>query len=193
MRPLLLAVFLCAPVFAAGPLIIGGRGGAALNDSTSYSFGGRGVDLPGASYTIGPTLGVRLPVGFSVEGDALYNRQTLGVLPVDVPGLSQDWWEFPVMLKFTPGRSWVAPVLGAGVTVRHIRDFGGVPSFLLTRSTSSTSVGFVAGGGVRFKAGPVAITPEVRYSRWDSGSFAQSVADLFGGRNQVQLLVGLTF
>lgn len=193
MRYVLAMLVVCSQAFAAGPVIVGGRGGAALSDSSDFGFGTNNVDAPGYNFAVGPTLGVRLPLGFSVEGDALYNRQTLGLglLGLDT---HQDWWEFPVMAKWTAGRGAIAPVLGAGVSVRHIRDFGDVPSYLFSRSTESTSVGFVAGGGIRFQAGPVAITPEVRYTRWRSPNFTQSLIDTFvGGRNQAQVLVGFTF
>jgi hypothetical protein len=200
MRALFLLLVVCLNSFAAGSLgslIIGGRGGAALNDNSNFSFRGAGIDAPGVNYAVGPTVGVRLPLGFSVEGDALYNRQTLGL--GQIAGISgfnthADWWEFPAMVKFTVGRGPIAPVLGAGVSVRHINNFGSVPTFLLTGNTSANSVGFVAGGGLRCRLGAVSITPEVRYTRWDSGSITQSVVDaVTGGRNQAQILVGITF
>jgi hypothetical protein len=140
-------------------------------------------------------VGLKLPLGFSVEGDALYNRRTLGIGLGNV-GINthSEWWEFPVMGKFTMGRGPIAPVLGAGVSVQHINNFGDVPSYLLTRSTNQNSVGFIASGGVAFRVGPVSVTPELRYTRWNGSSFTQSLADtLTGGRNQAQVLVGITF
>jgi hypothetical protein len=105
-----------------------------------------------------------------------------------------DSWEFPVMLKYTIGHGMIAPILGAGVSARHINNFGSIPSYLLTGSTSANSVGFVAGAGFGFHAGPISIIPEVRYTRWQSGTLAQSIVDSFiPGRNAVQVLVGVTF
>jgi opacity protein-like surface antigen len=150
----------------------------------------------GRNFAVGPTLGVRLPMGFSVEGDALYNRRSfdLGIAGIDALGFHSDWWEFPVMGKFTPLGGPISPVIGAGVTVQHVRNFGDVPSYLFTGSTRSTSVGFVAGLGVRFNTGPVSVTPELRYSRWNDRSWTQSALNaITGGRNQAQLLVGITF
>jgi hypothetical protein len=196
MRSTFFLLFLAANAFAATSFIIGGRGGAALTDSATSSFRGIAGEALGHTYTVGPTVGVRLPLNFSVEGDALYNRRSLGLGLAGIGGLntSADWWEFPVMLKFAPGTGSIAPVLGAGVSVQHIRGFGNVPQYVLMGSTSANSVGFVAGGGVQFRLGPVAVTPELRYTRWSGSTFTQTIANaLTGGRNQMQLLVGFTF
>src|SRR5204863_2987073 len=113
-------------------------------------------------YEVGPTVGVKLPLGFSVEGDALFRRETVNFSPVQLFNASvhSDSWQFPVMLKYRGGVDHViSPVLGAGITVRHVNDFGNVPSYLVNGlSTSANTVGFVAGGGVRFKMGPVDVT-----------------------------------
>jgi hypothetical protein len=42
--------------------------------------------------------------------------------------------------------------------------------------------------------GPVNITPELRYTRWNSGSLTQSLVDtVLGSQNQIQVLIGVTF
>jgi opacity protein-like surface antigen len=98
------------------------------------------------------------------------------------------------MLKFTAAHHLISPVIGAGVNVRHINNFGDVPSYLFNASTSANSVGFVAGAGVAFHAGPVSITPEVRYTHWQSDSLAQSLVNaLTSAQNSTQVLVGFTF
>ncbi len=195
MRSLFLFLALAASASAASPLIVGGRGGAGLTANNGYITSALG--LSSHSYVIGPTAGVRLPLGFSVEGDALFNRQTLSIPQIGLfngLGTHADSWEFPVMLKFTPGRSAVAPVLGAGVSFRHINNFGSIPSYLLAGDATQTATGLVAGGGIRFKAGPADITPEIRYTRWNGGGLAQSLLNaLTASRNQAQVLVGITF
>jgi opacity protein-like surface antigen len=148
-------------------------------------------------FEVGPTVGFRLPLGFSVEGDALFKREGLSLGQFGgFSGLSthSDSWQFPVMLRFTAGHQPIAPVLGAGVSVRHINNFGDVPSYLFNSSTSANTVGFVAGGGVRFKVGPVDVTPEVRYTRWGGNSFSQSLLNFLPlNRNEASFLVGITF
>jgi hypothetical protein len=190
MRTFMVVLAIAANGFAASPLIVGGRGGLPVTENSNFFSSALGTST--RSYTIGPTAGVRLPLGFSVEGDALFNRQTLN-LPL---GLSThvDSWEFPVMLKLTPGDSTVAPVFGAGMSFRRNDGLSNIPSVFLSGSTSRFEAGFVAGGGLRFRAGPIDITPEVRYTRWNRDSLAESLLNvLTQNRNQVQFLVGFTF
>jgi hypothetical protein len=195
MRALLLIFLVSLNAFAGGPIMIGARGGTSFSNNNLLSS--VATTSLTHSYLIGPTAGIRLPLGFSVEGDALFKRQTLSLgrlIGLSGIGTHADSWEFPVMLKFAVGNAAIAPVFGAGVTVRHVNSFGDVPSFLLASTTSANSVGFVAGGGVRFQAGPVSITPEVRYTLWNGGSFAQSLLDtITGSRNEATVLVGVTF
>jgi hypothetical protein len=193
MRKVLLGLVVCASAFAEGPLMVGARGGMGLTDSFGGFAGSFGPGLTNRQYLLGPTVGVRLPLGFSVEGDALWRRDTLGLGIGGLGGLSThfDSWQFPVMLRYTGGESAVSPVFGGGVSVRRLEDFG---SLAAAGTTSSTSVGFVAGAGLRFKAGPVDITPEVRYTRWNSRGLVDSIAGtLLGTRNQADVLIGFTF
>jgi hypothetical protein len=193
MRALLAFSLVSLNAFAAGPLIIGVRGGAPFTDTNTVAGAvTNSLGIAERRFQVGPTLGVRLPLGFSVEGDALYSRQSLDLF--QFASTSSSSWEFPVMLKFTAGHGAVAPVFGAGATVRHISDFGAVPSFIFNGATSPNTVGFVAGGGFRLKLGPVNITPEVRYTRWSGDSFSQSFLNLLPlSRNEGSVLVGVTF
>jgi hypothetical protein len=195
MRFLCTLFILSTSAFAASPILFGGRGGATFSDNpSSFASGINGIS-PSKTYVIGPTVGVRLPLGFSVEGDALYNRQNLnfGQIGGFSAGTHADSWEFPVLMKFTAGQGMIAPVFGAGVSVRHINNFGTVPSFLFG-STDANTVGFVASAGFQFRAGAAHITPEFRYTRWQSNSLAQSIIDSFvPGRNAAQVLIGITF
>jgi hypothetical protein len=179
--------------------MFGARGGTALTDNTGNAIGSITSNVLGHSYTVGPTLGVRLPLGLSVEADALYNRRGLGFGLSNLPSIAgfsthADWWEFPVMAKFSAGTGPIVPVGGAGVSVQHVSNFGDVSSFVLSRSTNANSVGFVGSGGVRFGLGAVSVTPEIRYTRWNGSSWRQAALDtVLGGRNQLQFLVGITF
>jgi len=197
MRAFLLLFSITLNTFAAGPIIFGARGGVPFTNSNNSLTGALNSISPTQRYEIGPTVGVKLPLGFSLEGDALFNRETLNIgqfAGINVGSTHSDSWQFPAMLKFTAGRQAIAPVLGAGVVVRHINNFGDVPSFLFSGSTSANTVGFVAGGGLRFKVGPVDVTPEVRYTRWGGNSFSQSLLNLFPlNRNEASFLVGVTF
>src|SRR5689334_23036202 len=84
--------------FAAGPLMFGVRGGLPFtNDSLTSSFSSLAATK---RYEVGPTVGLRLPLGFSVEGDALFNRESLNPGGLNIGNLHYDSWQFPVMLKF---------------------------------------------------------------------------------------------
>jgi hypothetical protein len=190
----LLCLLVCAgSALAEGPLLFGVRAGVPFRVTDSI-LDRAGVGDNVQRFLIGPTLGVRLPLGFSVEGDALYTRSSVRV--VRLAGISADLgggsWQFPVMAKYTaPWR--VAPVVGAGVSVRHTNQFAEVPSFLLGGG-GGTSVGFVTGLGLRVKAGPVNITPELRYTFWGGGSLSQSLLNLLPfSRHEAAAMVGITF
>lgn len=193
MRGLFVLSLLSLDAFAAGPLIIGVRGGTPFDSGNTITNAVRNsLGSTDRRFQIGPTLGVKLPAGFSVEGDALYNRQALNFF--QFAGTTSSSWEFPVMLKYTVGRQSVAPVFGAGVTVRHVSNFGSVPALLTSGATSPTTVGFVAGAGLRLKMGPVSITPELRYMRWGGDNFTQSFFNLLPlNRNEGSVLLGITF
>ena len=200
MRALFLLACSSIACFAASPIVIGARGGVPFTaaDTVASTLGGVS---PTHRFVIGPTVGLRLPMGFSVEGDALFKRESLNLGNfIGVSGLPgatthSNSWEIPIMARFTAGRGAVAPVLGAGVSVHHVNDLGSVPSFLLGNgSTATNRVGFVMGGGLRFKSGPLEITPEIRYTRWGGNSLSQSLLNILPlSRNEASFLVGFTF
>jgi Outer membrane protein beta-barrel domain len=201
LRAVFVLLLSAASSFAAGPLIIGVRGGVPLTDILDAVDNGR-VSTATKRYVVGPTLGLKLPIGFSVEADALFTR--LSVTATDTAnsravGVSANSWEFPIMLKFTAGRQAIAPFVGAGVSVRHLRDFGDIGPFIANTVdrdvvSNPNTVGFVLGAGLRFKAGALKISPEIRYTRWGTENIAQGFQQfLHSNKNQAQILLGLTF
>ena len=198
MRALIPLMLSAAQAFAAGPFILGARGGVPFTNTNDTIVNAIGDFGDSQTYKIGPTVGVKLPLGFSVEGDALFTRQTLRLGEFGrFNGLSanSDGWEFPVMLKFTAGNGTFAPVIGGGMAVRHMNEIAAIPSYIFNGPGSSNSIGVVAGGGVRFSMGPVAVTPELRYTYWTAGSgWRDSLANLWPwSRHEASLLVGVTF
>lgn len=201
MRRILTATLLCsASAFAAGPFLIGVRGGAPLNDVIRSVSSGAGVSAATKNYLVGPTVGLKLPLGFSVTGDALFTRLTIDVRAAAASASAHaNSWEFPVMLRFTAGSQWLAPVLGAGFSVRHLSDFGNIGDFITGSPNSpavvgkSNTVGFVLGGGLRFKAGPLSITPELRYTHWGANNISSAFHQVLRtNENEGQILLGLT-
>ena len=157
-------------------------------------------------YTMGPTVEARIPFGFRVEVDGLYQRVGLQTFSGPAPngqfmqiGERANAWEIPMLLKrrFTHGR--FAPYASAGAALRTIGDvhFDALtsyefPGFMAERqqftqaSGEPLAVGIVAAGGVSIKILPVRIEPEVRYTHWTSQRF-------LAGTEQVEVLVGVTF
>jgi hypothetical protein len=201
-RLILLGVFaqIC---FAESPFIIGVRGGVPLGDVINTVQSGSSISSSTDHYVVGPTLGIRLPLGFSVAGDALFSNVNISATSASQGSISASAssWEFPVLLRFTAGRQGIAPFVGAGVSVRHLSDFGNIGPFL-TNSPSTTgnvigtsaTAGFVMGGGVQFKIGALHINPEIRYTHWGSDHIADAFTNVIRTNdNEGQILVGLTF
>lgn len=187
--------------FAESPFIIGIRGGVPLGDVVQAVQSGSSVSSSTDNYVVGPTLGVRLPLGLSVAGDALFTRLSLSAnsgSPGSVSA-SANSWEFPVLLRFTAGHGAIAPFIGAGVSVRHLSDFGNIGPFLTNSGNSNSivdgpSVGFALGGGLQFRAGPLHISPEIRYTHWGSNQISNAFNNVIRTNdNEGQILVGLTF
>lgn len=200
-RLFLLAVL--APIcWAESPFIVGVRGGVPFTDVVQTVQTGGSLSSATDNYVVGPTLGIRLPLGLSVAGDALFTRlsisrnssgSTAGI------SASASSWEFPVLARLTLGGGVIAPFVGAGVSVRHLSDFGNVGPFLTGSSSNqsipgSTGVGFVLGGGLQFKLGPLHVSPELRYTHWGSNQLSNAFSSVIRtNSNEAQFLVGLTF
>ena len=201
-RFILLALFtpLC---FAQSPFIIGVRGGVPLGDVIQTVQSGSNISSSTDHYVVGPTVGIKLPAGFSVTGDALFTRLTFSATSASLGSVSASAssWEFPVLLRFTAARErGIAPFVGAGVSVRHISDFGNIGPFLTNSSSNSTNVigqaavGFALGGGLQFHAGFLYISPEIRYTHWGSNNIGSAFQNVIHTNdNEGQILVGVTF
>src|SRR5437870_13790465 len=100
MRAFLLLFPLAFNSFAAGPISFGARCCVPFNDTTSSITSGFGGLSSSQRFEVGPTVGVRLPLGFSIEGDALFKRETmsLGQFSGITASTHSDSWEFPAML-----------------------------------------------------------------------------------------------
>lgn len=199
---LILFAFFAQFCFGESPFIIGVRGGVPLGDVIHAVQSGSGIASSTDNYVVGPTLGVRLPLGFSVAGDALFTRLSLSTNSgsrLSSVSASANSWEFPVLVRFTAGHGGIAPFVGAGVSVRHLSDFGDIGPFLTNSAngnsiTSGPSVGFALAGGLQFHAGPLYISPEIRYTHWGSNQISNAFNNVIRTNdNEGQILVGLTF
>ncbi len=219
----LFIVFLNCCACAAQSITVGVIGGGRLTDDVS-TFPApvlNGVVSTESAfrrelrfYDVGPMIEIGLTHGFAVECDALYHRQgffsTFYHDTVYYTSRERDnSWEFPVLLKYKLRFAVLHPFVEAGVAPRTISgrvaetsqtDLStpvGPPPPLGPRVpvSYSPSVGFVAGGGLRFNLGQLGLAPQVRYTRWGTapvGGLYYSLGSTYSSnQNQVDVLVGI--
>lgn len=166
-------------VFAGSPLCaqlhFGVKGGAAFNDLVDTSGN---VQSRFQKWTLGPMAELDLPLGLGAEFNALY-RSTGYTTGTDFTASS---WEFPLIFKYKFPGVGIRPYVGAGWSFRNIGD---IPRF------AAGSQGFILSGGVRINAVLFKLSPEIRYTRWGSGS--PNPLSIVSGQNQVEGMIGLFF
>jgi hypothetical protein len=156
----------------------------------------------------GPEVEVRLPHGLSIEFDALYrhfgytNYEAFASSTVTTIGSSGNW-EFPLVAKYRFSAKRLRPYVEAGAAwdvISGLRNTAGAtPCSVVCENTdyppsanSRRTAGPVIGGGIDIHAFVIHVSPEIRYTHW-AQSYFNLDDDLHSGRNQVELLVGLTF
>jgi hypothetical protein len=203
-----LLVLLAIPLYAQ-TVSVGVKVGVPFSDPT----GPYGESRP---YTIGPTVEVRLPAGFAVEGSALYRRlgQTyaytygpnlLGA-PADttttlVNRMRGNAWDFSLLPKYYFNRRarW-QPFIGTGWTLRTIgwndkgstttdSPSGRVVNTFESHERSELAVGATAAVGVRLRTGRLSWIPELRYTRWGGQNTVYGPSR----RNEGGLYLGIRF
>jgi opacity protein-like surface antigen len=203
MRPVLLFLLGSISVFAQ-PFSAGIKAGVPLNDFLSAAGNGTfNYTAPTQRYIVGGMAEVRLPLGLGVEFDALYRKLGFngsGILGSDTISASGSNWEFPLLLKYRFHFPVVRPYLDAGVawdTIAGLKET--IVSVTLPVQSSpsdlqrNTTMGFVVGGGVDIHAVFLHISPEIRFTRWNSTQISDALGLLHSNLNQGEFLVGLTF
>jgi len=203
MRPVLLFLLGSISVFAQ-PFSAGIKAGVPLNDFLSAAGNGTfDYTAPTQRYVVGGMAEVRLPLGLGVEFDALYRKLGFngsGILGSDTISASGSNWEFPLLLKYRFHFPVVRPYLDAGVawdTIAGLKET--IVSVTLPVQSSpsdlqrNTTMGFVVGGGVDIHAVFLHISPEIRFTRWNSTQISDALGLLHSNLNQGEFLVGLTF
>ena len=149
---------------------------------------------------LGPCIEIGLPFRFRIEADVLYRRfsrtesfESIG----RIDRLSGNDWQFPLLVKFQDSRGHLKPFVSAGAALRHVWGLQGSTESFFNRPVIPPTVsrypayagkniqaGLVFACGVRYRMGPIAVLPEIRYTRWTSIS-------LQPGRHQLEFLLGL--
>jgi len=163
-------------------------------------------------YVLGATVEVRLPASFGLELDALYRRlnysgtvATNGLNTTTINSTSANAWEFPLLLKYRFGTKIVRPYVDAGFawdTLAGLKQ--SIRQTIATITSSSTTSspadlnkkgtsGFVMGAGLDIHVVLLHVSPEVRYTRWNSAHFKDPAGLVESKQNQAEFLVGITF
>ncbi len=212
-----LGTLLLSTAIAAYPqgLSVGVKAGVPLTDA--FHTGSNGplqFFSQTKRLTVGPTVELRLPFRLGVEFDALYKRLNYDrnanlVDALSLAATTGNAWEFPLLLKYglTPGP--IKPYVAGGVSFNNLSgltQFTRTTFFPGSRVTAGSGIplelrntfrsGAVVGAGLELHALVLRISPEIRYTRWDRDSFADSCCG--GGifrsnRNQADFLLGITF
>lgn len=201
MRYLILTTLLTVPL-SAQLVSIGVKAGVPFGDPL-------GANRESRPYLVGPTVEVRLPAGFAIEGSALYRRlgQSFAYSYFLEPGVSAsvsnrvrgNAWEFPVIGKYyfkSPESSW-QPFFGTGWSLRTIgwksdgvttttTPTGQVVTPFQTSERSNLNVGATFAAGVRLRVNRFSVLPEFRYTRWGG-------ADGMSRRNEGGFFLGFRF
>jgi hypothetical protein len=211
-----LLLFVSANPAAAQLFGLGIEGGARLSTDAHGT-----IDSESKRYIVGPRVDVRLSRSFSVEVDALYRNVGFtafenSTVVNELVRERANSWEFPMIIKYRYPGFRAHPFLGAGYDPRivHGTDItngafaSGVTSGITTytyllnhESPTSYPVthGAVVNGGMDFVAGPVHISPELRFVHWatpflnvnESGSAGSPKFN--SSRNELFILFGVTW
>ena len=194
---------------SAQTLSVGVLGGGSLLTPIVYSDDSH-------RYIVGPSVEVRLPRGFAVEADALYQRvgtnftyasilSGTNLVPFNAYTTSGgsravgNVWQFPLTGKYYFNRSSkFQPFVGLGPELRttgwHTDSSAVIVSGPSTTPISSSSssesrsngMGAVALVGMRFQIGRLKLSPEFRFTRW-----SRQQGSL--GTNEAGLMLGIHF
>lgn len=142
------------------------------------------------SLVIGPMMEIGVTRSWSVEVNALHRTLKYRIastlpeqqtcLPTAFCGANISTWQFPILVKYRIPAARLKPFLAAGPSFRRYSNPAG---------TRPSPYGGTVGAGVEFQAGPLQLSPTIRYTRWGSSSvpFQPTIT------NQVELLSGIGF
>jgi hypothetical protein len=155
-------------------------------------------------YIIGPSVEFRLPARFALEAEALYQRVGTSAVFGIISGTQSDFvsyrtrgnlWEFPLLGKyyFQPRSQRWQPYVETGWAFRTAwthtsgtsTQTGMPPSSFKDDSRSPFNVGASFGAGVRIHVSRLALSPEVRYTRWGEENLLR--------KNEAGILLGIHF
>lgn len=176
----------------AQPFSVGVKLGAPVTDAFNVAAGEyRNTSL---RLVVGPTVEVRLPLGFAIEVDALYQHVSYDFASRALASrASANSWEFPVLAKYRTPFPLVKPYVEGGLAFNHIGNVSSLAGDL----KHSSNAGIVLGAGIEIKVIKLRISPEIRYTRWTLESIqaigSVNTSTLTSNQNQADVLIGFSF
>jgi hypothetical protein len=177
-KTILFVLLSTSVVSSAQSVGVGLKIGTLLSDALSPKNDGTNHAL-----VIGPSVELRLPVGLSIEADALYQSGELDSL---TPGASR--WQFPIVAKHDFLKGPLRPYVEGGLSFSHLTDLKDIPGVI-----HSSNYGFVLGAGLDFKLLFFRVSSEVRYNVWAFKDIINPSSNFDQKRGQALLLVGFGF
>lgn len=211
MRLLFLLVLVAASA-CAQPFTAGVKLGATLTDLlNSAQSAAIGYHSATNRYVLGGTVEARLPFGLGLEIDGLYhhyNFESSGT--ISPPGTSLSTrgstgaWELPVLAKYRVPFPVVRPFVDAGAAWDILSGYSQSvtatslttpvrPPENLNQPVHNTTPGIVVGAGLDVKTTYVHVSPEVRYTHWESHHFYSPNGGFTSNLNQVEIMIGITY
>ena len=193
-------------------LSAGVKGGIRTTDDITSE--NRSATSESKRYAVGPMVEIGLPLGLSVEVNALYRtegyRTDFGNFAGRFTARERaNFWEFPILLKYRLPAPVIKPYIEAGIAPRTLSGYEDINSISInlqtgqqtfSRGHSNTnwdnSVGVIVGGGIWLALGRIGVAPELRYTRWTStpiNVFGSQGYGFQSAQNQIDILVGLTW
>ena len=143
-------------------------------------------------FTIGPTAEVHLPFHLSLEVDALWRQSSFSAIGAHLNAVlnsSVNDWQIPLLAKYEMLSGPVRPFIDGGIVFRHVST----TSSSVLPPTNPNTAGISVGGGVTLKLLHLRLSPEIRYTNWRTPAFSSAYTPVESKRNQVDLLVGITW
>ena len=186
LQGVLLSLLISPFTFAGQIFSVGVKAGVPFTDAFNSFTSGSYSSLAGSrNYVVGPIGELHLPLGLSVEGDALYHPLSFNAQrPNLVQSNDFSSWEFPVLGKYRFAFPLIKPYVEAGPSFRTL---GG----LLGGNLSNA--GFTAGVGVELRLARFRIGPEIRYTHWGADPTSATTIGISSNQNQGEFLVGFSF
>ena len=186
LRGVLLSLLISPFTFAGQIFSVGVKAGLPFTDAfNNFTSGSYSSFSNSKNYIVGPTAELHLPLGLSVQGDALYRPLSFAAnRPNLVQSTDFSSWEFPILAKYRFPFPLVKPYVEAGPSFRTIGgQFGG----------NFSNSGFTAGVGVELRLARFRIGPEIRYTHWGADTSNAPQLGFSSNQNQGEFLVGFSF